>query len=1137
MKQAFKLLLSVCAAMFFGISAFAQVTTSSMNGRIEDAQGPIQGVVVVAVHQPTGAQFHAVTDARGYFYLTNITAGGPYKVELSCLGYSTLTYTDINVALSDNYVINAKMTEESLSLSAVTVSAESKKSNMSSDRAGAITSLGVKEMAQLPTISRSLNDVLMQTPQAFVQGTKTFIGGGSYRDSYVTVDGAAFNNAFGIGSNLPAGGSPISLDALEQVAVSITPYDVRQSGFTGGGINAVTRSGTNDVKVTAYGYFRNQDMQGNKVGDVKLNRVSSHYLMYGASVGAPIIKDKLFFFINIEADSSVEPGPTRKLTDRYVDDAGKLQLVEGGNVFTNGGDGIARPSGVVLDAIGNYVRDNYGYEAGRTIGYNVKEPSLKLTARVDWNINKNHRLNVRYSMTNSKYASTPSGSRTGLANSSFSAHNCTSMYALYFENARYYQEQNFSSVAAELNSRFLEGRVNNTLRLSYSHQYEPRSVDGGYFPLVDLVVAGDIYTTLGYEPFSYGNLRDVSTVIATDEVSWNIGRHSLLGGVQFEYNMTQNGFQRFGAGYYQYNFDDEQALYDSVVNKTLFNNPVQFAITHGNNSTFAQEYPRFEFEQVSIYLQDNITFSNNFKLTAGIRFEVPFYPSLDFNRNTRVEEATFAPTASNPSGKYNTVDLPKARLGVSPRIGFNWDILGDRRFVIRGGTGIFTGRIPFVWIVSQAGDAGVLQTTVTRQASAGQEIPAIGTDRNKILNEIYPNGFSPEAAGLNLSTISLMDKNLSNPMSWKSSLAFDAQIPGGFIASVEAIYKKDINPVAMTNIGLKAPTTLTEVPDISARPYYNNGFYDSQIQNAYLLYNVKDPKLWGDYFSVTAKLEKTFYKGLTGSLAYTYSQARVIADGVGDQLGSTWKALVSQRGANNVELGKASYVMPHRIVGNISYSVDYGKYFGTVLSLAYYGGPTTRANIDYVKNIYNDGGYNYSLIDIPTHDDLFGEDGWKFKDFTEKDGTVTYSAEQQKEDFWKYIQSDSYLRKNTGKVAERNGLVGPWVHRFDFKINQNFYFFTGKKHNRHTIQLGLDIKNLGNLFNSSWGNEWATLANDGYGNAIPLDLTNAKAVYTEGAKPVFQFQKDGTKILNETFGRNSSFDSTWQMIVSLRYIF
>ena len=1139
MKKSFKALLLSLAAMLFVVSAFAQVTTASMSGKVADSAGPVAGAAVVAVHQPTGSQYYAVTDAGGRYHINNIMAGGPYVVTVSCLGYTDAVFKDISVALSDNFVINADLQEESLNLEAVVVSAESSTSNMRSDRAGALTSLDAKQMMKVPTVTRSMNDILKQTPQAFVSGTKTFIGGGSYRDSYVTVDGAAMNNAFGIGSNLPAGGSPISLDALEQIAIAITPFDVRQSGFTGGGINAVSKSGTNEFFATAYGYFRNQDMQGYQVADyTPINKVDSRYMMYGASVGGPIIKNKLFFFFNVEADRSISPGPSGNLSERTVGADGKLTDVEG-KVFTNGSDRIAYPSYVVMDAISEYLKSKYGYDPGKYLGYNGEEPSLKILARVDWNINQNHKFNIRYNMVNSKYINAPSTSTTGFGNSGFSTTNCQSWYAQYFQNARYYQEQNFSSIAAELNSRFLEGKLGNSLRVTYSHQYEPRSYDGGYFPFVDLVVNdvnGDkkahIYTTFGNEAFSYGNLRDVGTFVATDELTYSLGKHSLLGGLSFEWDNTKNGFQRMGAGAYVFDFADEQALYDAVKGGTLFDNPQQFVITHGNNATFAQEYPHFNFGQLSFYLQDNYNVSDNFKLTAGVRFELPFYPSLDFNRNTRVEEATFAPTANNPSGKYSTVDTPATRLSISPRIGFNWDILGNRKLVLRGGTGVFVGRIPFVWIVGQSGDAGVLQTTVVRS----EDIPTIGNNRDAILKQIYPSGYNAAAAGLNLTSITLMDPQLKNPTTWKSSLALDFVLPGDIKASVEGVLKEDIHVVTLTDIGLRAPTSLisTGTPGVAARPYYGNGYYDGQIKDAYLINNVSGLGKAGQYYSVTAKLEKNNWHGLSANIAYTYSKAKVIIDGVGDQPGSAWKALVSQRGTNNAELGYASYVMPHRVIGNISYSQDYAKFFGTTVALSYYGGPTSRANCDYVNNVFADGAYNYSLIDIPTQEQL---QGWTFKDYTDKDGNLTYSASDQKADFENYIQQDAYLSKNRGKIAERNGMVGPWIHKFDFKVNQNFYFYTGAKHHRHTIQVGMDMLNIGNLLSPFWGNTWSINAGDGYGNTIPVNLTNPAAVYTEGATPVFQFQKNGSDILTNTYSRYKGLSSTWEMILSLRYIF
>lgn len=1118
-------------ALLLAMDMSAQVTTASMSGRVTDGSDPLPGAAVVARLSTTGAKYYTTTDASGYYSLNNIAPGGPYEVEVTFIGMQRMLFTDIYVALSDNYVLNVKMENESLTLDAVTVSAEGKNSNMRSDRAGAITALGEREIVSVPTVSRSLNDLLMQTPQAYVSGSNAYIGGGSHRQSYVTVDGAAFNNAFGIGSNLPASGSPISLDALEQVAISITPYDVRQSGFIGGGINAVTKSGTNEFKGTAYVYFDNDKMQGNRVGDVVLDRTMSRYLLYGASVGGPIIKDKLFFFLNVEADQSISPGPTRKLsTDKVIKD-GVLVDNPGGIGYTNGSDGVARPNGGILDAMGDYLRKNYGYDPGPYNGYYTETPSFKLLARLDWNINDRHRFNIRYSMTDSKFASSPSTSSTGLANSNFSGKSRTAMTAMYFKNARYYQEQNFYSVAAELNSRFLEGRLNNMFRASYSHQYEPRSTEGGYFPFVDVVVAGDIYTSFGFEPFSYGNLRDVSTVILTDEVTYNIGRHSLLGGVQFEYNMTKNGFQRFGAGYYEFDFNTEQDFLDAINNGTVFDNPAQFAITHGNNASFSQEFPRFEFEQLSVYLQDNISFSDRFKLSAGLRLELPFYPSLDFNYNEKVANTQFAPIGDN-DGYYDTRTLPKTKVMLSPRIGFNWDITGERKYVLRGGTGIFTGRIPFVWIVAQAGDAGVLQTTATR---VGTGIPEIGSNRNEILNQLYPGGFSPEAAGLNITSITLMDENLVMPQTWKSSLAFDVRLPWEMLASVEAVYNKDINPVTVTNIGLKPPVQLMD-----RRPYYSGGYYDAQLKDAYLLTNVRDKSLWGYYYSITAKLEKSFFKGFSASFAYTYSQAENINDGVGDQLYSVWKALVNANGANSQELGYAGYVMPHRIVANVTYSRDYARYFGTSVSLSYYGGPQDRASFIYSNNIVGDGAYSYNLIDIPTHEDLFGENKWIFQEYSyvNEDGeNVVYTPEEQAEDFWNFISQDKYLSKHTGQVAQRNAGVYPWVHRFDIKINQNFYFYTGRNGKKHTIQLGLDILNVGNLLNSNWGTRWTVNGYDGYGNCAPLEMVNAYNAATRGDEPVYKFNVDGRKRLTTTYSKYASFSSTWSMMVNLRYIF
>ena len=1140
-----KLLLTLSAA-FFVVAASAQVTTSSLGGVVNDAKGEaLPGATVLAVHQPTGAQFYAITDAKGFYKLNNVTAGGPYKVTFSCLGYGEKVFEGVTLALSDNAIINVDMSEESMSLDEAVISAEGRNSNMRTDRAGSVTALGSKEIASLPTIDRSLNDILNLTPQAYVSGGKASIGGGNYRQSYVTVDGAAFNNAFGIGSNLPAGGAPISMDALDQIAITITPFDVRQSGFVGGGINATTKSGTNEIKATAYTFFKNQDMQGYKVGDKEFTKNDSRYLMYGVTVGGPIIKDKLFLFVSAEFDRSITPGPTR--TFSHMKDDGTGTLVPDGTVYSDFSDGVARPSYIVLDALRDYMKDNYGYDTGVYSGYSQESPGHKLLARVDWNINPEHKLNVRFSHTSNRSAGSPSSSLSGFADSSFVTNigGPTSMYSSYFKNARYTTYDDFTSVAGELNSRFLGGRLNNVLRGTYSYQNYHREQDGGYFPGINIAVKGTgtddkyyMYNVMGYETYTAGNLRQVHTALVTDELSYTLGVHNMLLGAQFEYNHTKNGYQTLGGGSFAFMFDSEQALYDAIRNKTLFDDPRQFGVTHGNNTSLSQEYPTFEYGQASLYLQDEMHINKNLRVTAGLRFELPFYPDMSYNDNPYVTRATFASTPTNESGKYDPTKLPDAKLMVSPRVGFNWDILGNRKVVMRGGTGIFTGRIPFVYIIAQGGNSGVLQTPIARKKGDGV-LPSMPVGTNVtydyLVGQLYPNGYTPEIPK-SLSQLTLIDPALKNPQQWKSSLAFDFELPAGFAATLEGMYSKDINPMSFTNVGLKAPTSRLEVPDISARPYYNNGYYNNDMQNVFVVNNVTDPKYWGHFLSLTATLEKKFWKGLSGSVSYTYSEAKVINDGLSDQVSSAWKNLVSKRGTNNHELGNANYVMPHRLLGHITYARDYAKYFGSSISLFYYGGPTTRGSYDYTTNVYNDGGYAYSLMDIPTLEDLrsdagvWGEGNWKFK------ANGEYTAAQQAEDLWNYIQQDKYLKKHTGEVADRNTLIGPWVHRFDLKFNQNFYFFTGKNNHKHTVQLGLDIKNVANLLNSNWGNSWSICASS-YGNAQPLNLTNPKDVYVDGAKPVFQFQKNGNEVLKSTFYKSISSASTWEMIVSARYIF
>ena len=452
-----KLLLTIVLFAGMVLTTLGQVTTSGIRGRITSGTESLPGAAIVAVHIPSGTQYGTTTNTEGRFSIQGMRAGGPYKVTISFVGYTEETLTDINLSLGENFDINSSLKENATSVAEVVV-VGAKQSVFNSEKNGASINVSTRQIAMMPTVSRSINDVTRLTPQA--NGNQ--IGGGNYRQNYITVDGAQFNNAFGIGSNLPGNGSPISLDALDQISVNITPFDVRQSGFIGASVNAVTRSGTNEFTGSVYTYMNNEKYKGNKVGDATFTKTSSKYQMEGFRVGGPIIKNKLFFFVNYETEKNTVPGPSRvaATTSAPAD-----------------GVNIARPTATDMDMMSKYLHDTYGYETGPYQGYSNESPATKFLTRIDWNISKNHKFNVRYSKTTAKSPNPPSTSTNNFLGSLYTG-NRQSMDAMWYQNSGYYQETNFSSLSAELNSSFKEGKYLNTLRYTYSYQDEPRSTKG-----------------------------------------------------------------------------------------------------------------------------------------------------------------------------------------------------------------------------------------------------------------------------------------------------------------------------------------------------------------------------------------------------------------------------------------------------------------------------------------------------------------------------------------------------------------------------------------------------------------------------------------------------------------------------------
>jgi len=1098
------LLLKVLVVFIAFIGSFsvaqAQVTTSSMTGTIKDAQAALPGASVKAIHTPTGTVYGITTNNDGRFTIGNMRVGGPYTVEISFVGFKPQKLENISLRLGEPYVVNVVLDDNAANLSEVTIVGGQPNNLMNSNKSGSSTVVTRNQIQSLPTITRSVNDITRLTPQA----NGTSIGGGNYRSNNFSVDGANFNNQFGIGGNIPADGSPISIDALEQISINVTPYDVRQTGFTGGSVNAVTRSGTNKFFGNAFYTMRGDDHQGKRIGDYRIPTLQKlDEKQYGFSFGGPIIKDKLFFFVNAEFKKTSAPGTTK---------IAATDALPFGSIST-----VARPTAEFLNGVSDYLKNTYGYDPGVYQGYELKSNNDKLFARLDWNINKNHRLSVRYNQVESQRPSSVSSSTSGSNISLSSANNRTSNNALHFSNSNYYQAANLYAGVAELNSNF-GSKITNTLRATYSNQNDPRTSDGGIFPLVDIMDGASVLTTFGYEPFTYGNLRDVETYTYSDDLGIALGKHNITLGAQAEFSTTKNGFQRFGTGYYVFN------SWSDFVNNAK---PSNYAITYSQNADGSQAFPSFKFAQYSAYIQDEFSVTDRLKLTAGLRVEQPSYPDVS---EMRTHDLVLAQTFANGE-KINTGALPETRLAFSPRFGFNWDVKGDRSLQIRGGTGIFTGRIPFVWLVAQSGDAGLLQYT---QAYSGQaNTPGVF---NPDINAYVPNPKAP--AGTTIpGTISALSSDLKFPQTWKSNIGVDVKLPWGMVGTFEGIYGRDLYAAVGKNVNLNNPTALNIAGYPDNRPFFANSVTARQVVNTtsagvpsangtqqvnvVKMFNAKGGYNW----SATAQLTKQFNQGVSVMVAYTRSDQRNFGDGAGDQLLNLWSIPQTSTNPNEPTLSYSSNLNPDRIIANIAYRKEYLKNLATSFSLFYEGSQQGRFSYTYSADFNRDGFAN-DLMYVPANPSEITFSGNLTTGTTAK--PIVYTPEQQSEIFFQYIDQDKYLSSRKGQYAERNGATSPWRNQFDFRLTQEVFKNIGNTKN--SIQFTADIFNVGNLLNRDWGN--LNFVN----NASILVPQNVNAI-NASTKPTFKLNTFNNDVVRETFGVTQTIASSYYMQFGVRYNF
>ena len=1071
----------------------AQITTSSMAGQVSGTDGEdIIGATIRVTHEPSGTTYNAVTNADGRWAIQGMRVGGPYTVKISYIGYAERDYTGINLQLGETYNLNASISEDVNELGEVVVVGSASK--FAAEKTGATTNISNAQIQALPTVSRSIEDIVRVSPYA----NGMSLAGGDGRSTNFTLDGANLNNNFGLTDGLPGGGNPISMEAIDEVQVVVAPYDVRQTNFIGGGINAVTKSGTNTFRGTAYVYHNNENMHGNRVADQDLGeRGTNRNTTYGFTLGGPILKDKLFFFANAEYSKI----PTVVNRWRASED--------GTGDATNY---ISRTTVADMQRVRDFMISNYGYDPGSFTDFPADEDNLKLLARIDWNITDNHHLAVRYNYTKNTAWNPTSGSSCDTGYRLYDM-NRFSQYSMAFSNSLYSQNNSISTISADLNSRF-GNNISNQLLFTYTDIDEKRGSDSKPFPFIDIMkgytvengtVTQDLtpYMSLGYELFTHNNRVQNKILTINDNFTYYLGDHKLMAGFKFEHQMANNSYMRNGTGYYRY-----RSLDDFLSGAA----PESVALSYGYNG---EQNPNAQvaFNQYGWYVQDEWNVLENLKLTGGIRFDLLTFDSDDLMRNNAIYDLNFN------GRRIDTGKWPKSNIQYSPRIGFTWDVFNDKTLKVRGGTGLFAGRLPLVFFTNMPTNSGMIQNLVTAVTTYNDDgtvassdpllqnfAGKIYTDVNEIRDKLgAPATITPEQ-GNRPDKIAGVEHDFKMPQVWKSSIAVDYQLPVPFPMTLtgEFTYIRKINDVKVINYNIKDPDqTWQRFNGADNRWIYPADYklYDIK-QGASVLANTSKGHGWTLNFTATAEP----VKNLQLMAAYTHTVMKEVSGMPGNDPYSTWTGNITVNGANFSTVQNSEYVIPDRVIASASYT-----YHNDHFTLFYTGYRPNGYSFAYTNDMNGDGVQN-DLMYIP-------------KD----DSEIHFTNEADRQAFWQFVNQDSYLSSHKGEYAEAYSAYAPWVHRFDFRWAHDFNLRIGNT--MHKLQLSANFMNIGNLFNSKWGVE-KNMSSCNNGRILKYDGRDANNT------PYFSLWKDsdGNAPVN-TWEFNRNYNQCWQLQIGVKYYF
>lgn len=1123
--QIVKKLLMVLPALFIALTSMAQVTTGTITGVVKDGKGVLlTGAAVEAIHEPSGSKYKTVSSSAGTFTLPGLRVGGPYKITFTFVGLKTEVISDVTIQLGEPSLVDVVMVDAVTQLSEVVVSGATRRGALiSKDRKGTSTNINSRLISTLPTISRNVTDLTRLVPQA----NGLSFAGQDNRAINFTLDGSIFNNSFGL-SALNGGqtaSAPISLDALQEIQINVSPYNLRDAGFTGASINAITKSGTNTIHGTGFYNTRNEGFVGTKAGtDGKQDVVTNAFdvKQFGASIGGAIIKNKLFYFLNYEGERRT--------------DVGTLFTADASNGVTPISGNTTRVKKSDLEGLSSFLRSKFNYETGDFQGYPFATKSDKAVARIDWNINDKHKFSVRGNLLLSKRD-------VGVSSSNTTNGNRGSLNSMAYANSAYEINNNIYGIIGQLNSRF-SNKISNEVTFGYTANRDFRGLKGGNFPLVDIQDGASPLTTIptsatsplpsaeanqslnyisfGNDPFTPNNLLNTDTWQFSDNLTAYLGKHTLSMGVSYESFKFTNGFTPLINGIYTFNNlnDFYTAANGFLTNPNATFSPVFMRNYRANFSNLPGGGPWLattNARQIAAYIQDDVNLETNFSLTYGIRFEVPYFVGSGFT-NTEVDGFNF--TDNNlESVKLSTSKLPSAKLMISPRIGFNYDIKGDKTTQVRGGVGLFTGRPSFVFISNQVGNNGVLNGGVNTNNTAAFPFKP-GTPSS------YPS-FAPSpgvpASSYNIAT---SEESFRFPQVLRSNFAIDQKIFKDVVLTGELMFTQSLSNINYYNANLRPSSLAFNGPDNRPR-FPGVGLSGTNLNNAIRINpkitdaTVMESSPLGSSVTATIKLEKApkSSKGLGWMVAYNFTNAKDYMS-PGSIASSSWFGIQSVRGNNQTDIAFSDNEVRNRFITNINYRLELGKSAALQFSLFGQAQNQGRFSYTYSGDMNGDGVNGNDLMYVPRN-----QSEMNFSALAASGGAPAATVQEQRDAFEAFINQDDYLKTMRGKVTARNGVLQPFITRFDFSTQLELFRNIGK--NRHTIQLRVDIFNIGNLINPSYGvsnfvNQFNPLASAGVdANGVPL----------------FRMNRANNSINYATYRKGTGFGDVWQAQFGIRYIF